>query len=81
MKLRFICSFDLGSHFASPKYHLFLQGFLLWLSEPVLCRVSSTAVVKTDGAEGTVGEALGWHFFGYFVATDKKATRPQGESL
>jgi len=100
VQLRFICSFDLGSHLASPKYHLFLEGFLLWLSEPVLCRVSSTAVVKTDDTEGTVGETLGWHFFGYFfalqstsyrsngkavwlsyVATDKKATRPQGESL
>jgi len=53
----------------------------LWLFEPVLYRVSSTAVVKRISAEGTAGEALGWHFFGYFfVATDKKATRPQGES-
>jgi len=79
---------------------LFLESFLLYLSELVLCRVSSTAVVKTADTEGTVGGALGWHFFGYFfvlqstsyrsndkavwlsyVATDKKATRPQGESL
>ena len=37
--------------------------------------MSSTAVVKTADTEGTVGEALGWHFFAYFVALQSTSYR------
>jgi hypothetical protein len=70
--------FSLYFPFTSPKNRWFLQGFPLWLSEPALWRVPQR-LEKASILRAPLGEVVGWHFSGYyFVAIDKRVTRPTG---